>query len=67
MAGAPMSRESDSEKLFELLSFHLKNHASLAIQDIYKCLYQGVYGAEHLLKHPQKAHDYLLEEWETYL
>jgi hypothetical protein len=63
MDGIPMQREMDSEKLFQLLRFHLDNHEGISVQDIYKCLYQGVRGAEHLLTDRRAAQDYLEKEW----
>jgi hypothetical protein len=58
-----MQHDTDSEKLFQLLQFHLDNHEGIAVQDIYKCIYQGVRGAEHLLTNPQAAQDFLKNEW----
>ncbi|MBN1996434.1 hypothetical protein JW935_02695 [candidate division KSB1 bacterium] len=52
------------EKLLHLLRFHLDHHPSLQVQDIYKCLYQGVFGAEHLLTNEDKARDYFFSEFE---
>lgn len=58
-----MSTSVDEKDLERLVNLHLKAHDGLQLQDVYKLLYQGVFGPEHLLHHPEKARSYLQEEW----
>ncbi len=53
-----------NRKLFDLIKFHLQHHRSLDVQDIYKCLYQGVFGAEHLLLNVNKARIFFFDEFD---
>ena len=59
-AGIPMP---DNESLLNLVRQHLGDHQHLALQDVYKLLYQGVFGAEHLLKDIKQAKVFLNKEW----
>ena len=52
-----------NKALFELIQWHLREHGDVEIQDIYKLLYQGIFGAEHLLKDAERAKKYLEQEW----
>lgn len=52
-----------NEKLRRLIQWHLYRHKNLEIQDVYKMLFQGVFGAEHLLNDVERAKAYLEEEW----
>jgi hypothetical protein len=49
--------------LEDLLGYHHSVHQILEFQDIYKMLYQGVFGAEHLLQNKQRAFEALRLEW----
>jgi len=53
------------DRLLELVLFHLTLHQRVALQDVYKLFYQGVFGAEHLLKDVDAARRYLETEWQT--
>ncbi len=52
------------EKLLALLQIHFNLYKEISVQDIYKLLYQGTMGPRHMLKHVDKAHAYLLKEWQ---
>ena len=52
-----------SDRLKDLIDFHLDHYDNLAVQDIYKLLHQGVNGPGHLLADAEEAHQYLLREW----
>lgn len=47
-------------KLLSLISYHLERYGESQPRDIYKLIYQGVYGVGHLMS--DKARDYLVEE-----
>ncbi len=51
-------------KLLQLIQYHQKIHKYVEIQDIYKMIFQGVMGAEHIIKDPDQARTRLLEEWQ---
>ncbi len=53
----------DHDKLSKLIQWHLDFHTHVQIQDVYKMLFQGVFGAEHLLGDIKRARAYLDEEW----
>jgi len=53
----------EQDELLHLIDFHLHLHRDVAIQDIYKLLYQGVFGAEHVLTDVDYARMHLDEEW----
>ncbi|MBN1479608.1 hypothetical protein JXA70_05000 [candidate division KSB1 bacterium] len=53
----------EKSTLLDLIEQHLKRHQCLGIQDVYKMLYQGVCGAEHLLVNTEHARKSLVEEW----
>lgn len=44
---------------------HLRAHPSMAPADVVKHCYQAAFGAEHMLTDPDRAHAYLLREWEA--
>jgi len=48
-----------------LLTEHLARRPAMQPRDIYKLLYQGVRGPEHLITSPQAFREYLVSEWET--
>ncbi len=52
------------EKLLDLLQIHFNLYQEISVQDIYKLLYQGTMGPRHMLQHVDKAHAYLLKEWQ---
>ena len=52
------------ENLVELLKQHLSWYPLMEPRDIYKLLYQGVMGSEHLISSPEAFSQYLLEEFE---
>jgi hypothetical protein len=47
-----------------MLREHLKSHPAAQIEDVYKLLYQGTLGIEHLLSDTGAAKAYLDNEWE---
>jgi hypothetical protein len=49
--------------LLKLIQWHLREHHNIRIQDVYKLLYQGVFGAEHLINDVTRAKNFLIEEW----
>lgn len=53
----------ENDKLYKLIQWHLDFHTQVHIQDVYKMLYQGIFGAEHLLSDVERAKAYLEEEW----
>ncbi len=53
-----------NDALKKLIQWHLEYHKNVGIQDIYKMLYQGVFGAEHLLSNVERAKAYLRDEWD---
>ncbi len=55
----------DSVQVLDLVQWHLHHHTAVGITDVYKLLYQGVMGAEHLLQDEQRAHDFLTKEWDA--
>lgn len=54
---------SRSDDLLRLVQWHLARRRDVQIQDVYKLLYQGVYGAEHILLNMDRARIFLEEEW----
>jgi len=54
----------NNANLYHLIQWHLAKHKNIAIQDVYKLLYQGVFGAEHLLSDAERAITILNEEWQ---
>lgn len=57
-------RMSNNDQLLRLLRGHLALRRQVQIQDVYKLLYQGVFGGEHLLADHERARAYLQEEWQ---
>lgn len=53
------------DKLLQLLAQHMQRHPGMMLQDIFKLIYQGVFGAEHLIKDVARAQLYLRVEWES--
>lgn len=53
----------ENSGLLQLIKYHLRLHRDVEIQDIYKMLYQGVFGGEHLLTTRDAAQMRLDEEW----
>lgn len=54
---------SERYKMVLLIEQHLGRHQHMDIQDVYKMLYQGVFGAEHLVVDVEEAKKSLIEEW----
>jgi len=50
-------------KIDKLIRYHLNRHKNMDVQDVYKLLFQGVFGAEHLLHDIDKARNYLYQEF----
>ena len=53
----------EDSQLRVLIRWHLENHESLDIQDVYKMLYQGIMGAEHLIHNVERTKEFLIQEW----
>lgn len=56
---------SDSQKLIKLIQVHQSMKKDFSVQDVYKLIYQGVFGIEHLLSASIMAKRYLQNEWAT--
>ena len=52
------------KNLQELIAYHTQRHEGLQPEDVYKLLFQGVLGPEHLLSNPDAAKRYLFDEWQ---
>jgi len=52
-------------KLVDLLKYHLKLRDHLEIQDVYKLIYQTVFGIEHLMGQGEEAQVKLIKEMEN--
>jgi hypothetical protein len=57
--------ETDRAKLIELIREHQRIKKNFEIQDAYKLIYQSVFGIGHILDNPQKARDYLKQEFDS--
>lgn len=55
----------EQSKLAQLIHLHCNLYSDVGIQDIYKMLYQGLFGAEHLLKDSAAARERLYDEWQS--
>ena len=55
------------EGWLELLQVHLSWYPLMGLRDIYKLLYQGVMGSEHLIASPEGFINYLAEEFDPLL
>ena len=56
-------RMTDNSELMNLIKVHLYLYKNVEIQDIYKLLFQSVFGAEHFLQDVDSAKTRLVEEW----
>ena len=58
---------SGSEKIGfkKFLLEQLRIHPSMQVEDVLKQCYQGAYGAEHILKDPEKAGKYFYKEFDA--
>lgn len=52
------------EQVVALLTEHLARRPAMQPRDVYKLLYQGVRGPEHLITSPQAFREYLIAEWQ---
>ena len=50
------------QELLETLDTHLARYPLMALQDMYKLLYQGILGPEHLIAEPEAFTARLLAE-----
>jgi len=55
------------EGWLDLLQLHLSWYPLMGLRDIYKLLYQGVMGSEHLISSPEEFSRYLAEEFDPLL
>src|SRR4030042_6681173 len=55
------------EGWFEILQWHLNWDPLMGLRDVYKLLYQGVMGSEHLISSPEEFSRYLAEEFDPLL
>jgi hypothetical protein len=51
--------------LYELISYHTRHYKGIEPRDVYKLLFQGTFGPEHLLSNPIAAKEYLTKEWDS--
>jgi hypothetical protein len=51
-----------AQGLLQLLDTHVTRYPALALQDVYKLLYQGILGSEHLMAEPEAFTTRLLAE-----
>lgn len=49
----------------DVIAWHIHNHPGFYVQDLYKLIYQGVLGAEHLLADVEQARSRFETEWHT--
>jgi hypothetical protein len=54
-----------SDQIITLLSEHLTRRPAMQPRDIYKLLYQGIRGPEHIISSPQAFREYLNTEWQA--
>ena len=55
----------DQRRLFDLIDIHMRMHSCVMLPDLYKLLYQGVFGPSHLIDDPGRAQIFLKTEWEA--
>ena len=48
----------------EVLITYCQEHPDLQIQDVFKFLFQSVFGCEHLIASPEKVTAYIKKEYE---
>ncbi len=53
----------DSTELTRLIADHLARHPALQLRDVYKLLYQGILGPEHLVSSPERFAAFLEKEY----
>lgn len=51
--------------IVNLIKFHLRHKSNIHIQDIYKLLYQSVFGVSHILADPTKSKNFLRKEFDS--
>ncbi|MBN1450405.1 MAG: hypothetical protein JW963_05260 [Anaerolineales bacterium] len=56
---------SPSDTFVTLLTEHISRRPAMGPRDVYKLLYQGVRGPEHLISSPQAFREYLAAEWQA--
>lgn len=56
---------NSSEQVKTLLSDHLSRRPAMQPRDVYKLLYQGMRGPEHIISSPQSFREYLTAEWQA--
>ena len=54
-----------SDDLLNLILEHQNKYPKMEVQDVYKLLYQSVFGVKHLLKDTAMSHLYLIEEFNS--
>ncbi len=52
------------EELRHLIELHVRSHPGFRTEDLAKLIYQGVFGADHLLNDRRRFRREFLEEWE---
>ncbi len=50
-------------ELLGLIELHRRTHPGFGVEDLAKLVYQGVFGADHLLSDPDRFAREFLEEW----
>ena len=54
----------EQHPIITLIDSHLERYPRMQIQDVYKMLYQGEFGVQHILHNPDAARNYLTAELE---
>lgn len=52
-------------ELLGLIELHLRTHPGFGVEDLAKLIYQGVFGADHLIVHEERFVRELCGEWEA--
>jgi hypothetical protein len=56
---------NNPDQVTRLIAEHLTRRPAMQPRDIYKLLYQGVRGPEHIISSPHAFREYLVAEWEA--
>lgn len=56
---------NEPDPVTALISEHLTRRPAMQPRDVYKLLYQGVRGPEHIISSPQAFREYLIAEWQA--
>lgn len=56
---------NELDQVTAMVQDHLTRRPAMGPRDVYKLLYQGVRGPEHLISSPQAFREYLAAEWQA--